>query len=331
MQSHHYAGLIFCALAGIAGAQQGQVAGPVAGYVFDAGSLAVRPVLGIPGASVFGSAVPFGYDIASATISPGADSAVLIAADGSLHFVRLNAGTATEIPFNGSSAKPDRIVFSPSGTAVALIAAGHAQVFTGLPAAVSLAGSFDFGTSGAASSQAQAQITGRPAAMVRSSLALSDDGAWMLTVANGSLELIGSGSMQNIGTAGRGAFIAFAPSSHDAAIADPLAQTVTLLRNVIGAPVQQQVLEQNASLAGITGVAFAADGKSLFVAGGAAQGVTAFDLTTGAHTAASCNCSATGLYRMGTVYRLNEAGSGPLWLLDTAAPAARIVFVPALQ
>ena len=330
MRSRLNASLILLVLATGAVAQQGQVAGPVAGYVFDAGALAIRPILGIPGASVQGAALPLGYDLASAAVSPAADSAVLTAADGSLHFVSLTAGTAAEIPFNGSSVKPDRVVYSPSGTSVALIASGHAQIFTGLPATVTLAGAMDLGASISGAAQAQAQIAGRPTAAIRSSLALSDDGAWILASVGGSLELIGAGGSQTIGTSGRGTFVAFAPSSHDAAIADPLAQSVTLWHNVTGTPAQQ-VLENDGSLAGITGVAFAPDGKSLFAAGAAAQGVTVFDLSSGAHTAATCDCTATGLYRMGSVYRLNDPGSGPLWLLDTTAPTARVVFVPALQ
>ena len=44
----------------------------------------------------------------------------------------------------------------------------------------------------------------------------------------------------------------------------------------------------------------------------------------------ACDCRPFGLTRMGTAYRLNEFGSGPLWLLDTAADP-RIVFVPAAR
>jgi hypothetical protein len=33
---------------------------------------------------------------------------------------------------------------------------------------------------------------------------------------------------------------------------------------------------------------------------------------------------------MGSVFRLTELGSDPLWLLDTPSTGARIMFVPAL-
>jgi len=310
----------------LAHAQQGQVAGPIAGYVFDRSARAVRPVLGIPGASVVGGAVQFGYDLASVAVSPGADSAVATAADGSLHLVRLSGGNASEIPFNGSSVRPDRVVFSPSGTAVALIAGGRAQIFSGFPAGATLVGTMDLG--GVAAAGFQVESARRPAAARPASLALSDDGAWLLAVVDGSVELIGAGGSHAIGNAARGALAAFAPGNYDAAVADPAAQTVALVRNAGGAATTQLVW-QDASVARAAGLAFSMDGKSLFLASGATPAVTIFDLTAGTHSGVSCNCTAAGLERMGGVYRLNEIGSGPLWLLDPAASAPRIVFVPA--
>jgi len=307
-------------------AQQGQVAGPIAGYVYDGSARAVRPVLGIPGASIVGNAVQFAYDLASVTVSPGADSAVVTAGDGSLHLVRLSGGSATEISYNGSSAKPDRVVFSPSGTAVALIAAGHAQIFSGLPASATLVGTMDLG--GAAAAGLQVELSKRPVAVRGASIALSDDGAWLLAVMGGSVELIGAGGGRGIANAGRGAVVAFSPGSHDAAFADPAAKTVSVVSDASGAGTPQ-VVWQDASLASLAGLAFSTDGRLLLLASGADPAVTIFDLAPATHAGVSCNCAATRLERMGSVYRLNELGSGPLWLLDAAASDPRIVFVPA--
>jgi hypothetical protein len=311
---------IFTATAALACAQQGKVAGPIAGYVFDGAAHAVRPVLGIPGASIFGDALPLGYDAASATISPRADSAVVIAADGSLHLVRLAAGQATETPLNGATVQPDRVVYSPSGTAVALIAAGRAQVFGGLPDAATLLGTMD--TASAVQSQMQTQVAARPANAARAA-ALSDDGAVLLLATNGAIAIVGTGGSHGSIAARNGDYMGFAPNSHDAAILDR-AQSLTLVRSVDSAPTQQ-ALAQNVGVA--AGLAFSADGKSLFLAG--SQGVTVFDVASGASTAVACNCTATRLERMGNVYRLNDTGSGPLWLLDPSG-TPRIVFVPAL-
>jgi hypothetical protein len=320
--------LVAVSLAGfvVAHAQQGQVAGPIVGYVFDGSARALRPVLGIPGASIVGGAVEFAYDLASVTVSPGADSAVVTAGDGSLHLAALGGGSAAEISFNGASVKPDRVVFSPSGTAVALIAAGRVQIFSGLPVSATLVGTMDL--AGIAASRLQAESARRPAPAHAASMALSDDGAWLLTVEDGSVELIGAGGSHGIANAGRGAMVAFAPGSHDAAFADPVAQTVVLMRDASGATAPQ-VVWQDASVRSAAGLAFSMDGKSLFLASGAGPAVTIYDLAAGTHTGVSCSCSVTGLERMGSVYRVNDLGSGPLWLLDAAASNPRTVFVPA--
>lgn len=305
--------------------QQGQVAGPVVGYVFDGSARAVRPVLGIPGASVVGSAVPFAYDLASVTVSPGADSAVVTAGDGSLHLFGLSGLNATEISFNGASVKPDRVVFSPSGTSVALIAAGHAQIFSGLPVSATLVGTMDLG--GAVTARVQAESARRPAAARSASMALSDDGAWLATVADGSVELIGAGGSHGIANAGRGSVVAFAPGGHDVGFADPVARAVALVRDA-SSTATQQVVWQDASLASAAGLAFSTDGQSLFLASGDVP-VIIFNLAAGTHAPVSCDCAATGMERMGSAYRLNELGSGPLWLLDASASVPRTVFVPA--
>ena len=313
-------------VAGVGQAQQGHVAGPIAGYVFDGSARAIRPLLGVPGASIVAGALQLGYDLASGTISPGTDSAVATAVDGALHFISLSGGTANEIPFNAASVKPDRVIFSPSGTAVALIASGHVQVFSGLPASPTLAGTMDLGEAKAAPFRLEAGK--RVATSDSYSMALSDDGAWLLVVAAGSVELIGAGGSHALAHAGPGALVTFAPGSHDAAFADRAAQTVMLVRDAANAGAPQPVW-QDASIAGSVGLTFSADGKSLFLAHGAGPVVTVLDLVAGTDSGVSCDCTATGLERMGAVYRLNQLGSGPLWLLDPAAGHPRTVFVPA--
>ena len=315
--------LSFTTLAALAGAQQGQVAGPVVGYVFDGSAQALRPVLGIPGASLLGTPLALGYDLTWAAVAPGGDSAVAMAADGSVHLLRLAGAQATEMTLNGASVAPSRAVFSPSGRSVALVASGKAQVFSGLPDAASLVATMDLGTGAARQVQAQGlqQAEARPAPM-----ALTDDGAWLLVAANGSAQLVGAGGSHSIANAGRGSLVAFAPGSHDAALLDGR-QSLTIIRSVDSGPAQQP-LTPSSGVAGATGLEFSADGQSLYLAGPGTT-VTLFDLAGGAQTPVVCGCSATGLTRMGNVYRLNELGAGPLWVLDPAPGHQRIVFVPA--
>jgi hypothetical protein len=282
----------------------------------------VRPVLGIPGASFFGNSLALGYDVASASISPAGDVAAIVAADGSVHLVGLSGTGAAEVPLNGAVARPARVVFSPSGSAMALIAGSHAQVFGGLPGAANLVNTLDLSAAVAAPPAAQAP-TRRPAA-VFGSMALSDDGTLLLIAANGTVHLAGAGGPHSFDMGGRETVVAFAPAGHDAVFATKYGATV--IRSIDNTATQQP-LAPAAPLDNIMGTAFAADGRTLFLAGG--QQITAFDLSTGTPTSIACNSNPTRLERMGGVYRLNDFGSGPLWVLDPAPGHQRVVFVPA--
>jgi hypothetical protein len=44
----------------------------------------------------------------------------------------------------------------------------------------------------------------------------------------------------------------------------------------------------------------------------------------------ACDCRPSSLVRMGTAFRLNDFGTGPLWLLEDSANP-RILFVPAVR
>jgi len=292
-------------------AQQGTVAGPGSGFVFDSAAHSLRPVLGVSGASVLGDPLSFGFLLASASVAPTQDSAIVSAADGGLHIFSLASGGLAERSVDGLSIVPEQVVFSPSGTAAALYAAGHAQILTGLPDSPALAGTLNLGAT-------------------PSALALSDDGAYLLYIAGASVRLLGSGGGRSLTTAGDGAMAAFAPGSHDAAVLDPAGAGMVLFRDLAGASVRSILAAPDAGTASPAGLAFSADGRQLFLASASAQSVAAFDLSTGAHTAFPCNCTPTGLAPMGSLLRLNELGAGPLWLFDAGADQPRIVFVPAL-
>jgi sugar lactone lactonase YvrE len=123
---------------------------------------------------------------------------------------------------------------------------------------------------------------------------------------------------------GRPGVVAFAPGSHDAALASDGA--VTWIHDAAGSAVQQAVAQISA-LAGAVGVAFSADGATLYAAN-AAGSVWSFDLAAGTGVQQSSGAVATTLEPMGGLFRLNQAGAGPLWLVDPNAGSPRIVFVP---
>ena len=295
-------------------AQQNQIAGPVSGYVFDQAARGLRPILGIPGASLVGEPMDFGFQVAAAYVAPSQDAAFVAGADGTFHLFRIGTGGTAEQVVNGLGAAPQRVVFSPSGKAAALFGAGSVQIVGGLPDSPAITGAFDVSAAGAPDS-----------------LAVSDDGALLLLASGTSVELFSAGGDLGPLTATAGpAITAFARASHDAAILDPTGAGLVLFRDLTGASTSQVVAPPYDAVQSATALAFAADGKRLLIASASLQSVTSFDPATGDRSAIACNCAPTSLVQVGSLFRLNELNRDPLWLLDARADAPSIVFVPAV-
>jgi hypothetical protein len=290
--------------------QPGKLQAPSSGFVFDRSSQTLRRIQGIPGAALVGPAVDFGFPVTAATVSPRSDSAIVLSDDGAAHFFRLTGDSPAETLVDGLAA-PERIVFSPSGTAAALYTSGSVQVLKGLPDAAALA--------------ATVSVPGRPKVRrpVQEALAISDDGAYLLYQGAGAVELIGvAGDSRTLMDATPGAFAAFAPAGHDAAVIH--SGTLTVIQDVLGAATRRDM----PGLTSLSAVAFAPDARTVFVASERGRTVSAINVATGDSSPLACDCAPTSLVPMGSLYRLNEMSSAPLWLLDaTAAP--RLVFVPA--
>lgn len=310
-------------------AQQSTLGGPIAGYVFDSSARVLRPVRGIPGASLLGDPVNFGFDLAAAYVSPGQDSAMVVGADDSLHMFRLNAGTATEVSLGGVSGVPQTVVFSPSGSAAALFANGHVRILTGLPAAPTLVATVSIADSGHAAAPVRkaGMAFGTPAS--GTGLAVSDDGAYLLGISGSSVKILGvRGDNRTLAPAQADSLVAFAPGGHDAAIMDSVGGLL-LIRDAAGTGSPQVLAPPDDGLAGPAGLAFSVDKQTLYVASAKAQSVAAFNLAGGSRTAVGCNCTPSTLIPMGSVFRLNDVSPSPMWLLDTGASTPRTVFVPA--
>jgi len=294
--------------------QNGKVAGPVTGFVFDRAAGSLRPILGIPGASTMGDPLALGYQISSAVVAPKQDSAFAFGTDGSLHFLRLQSGAASEVNCAICPAGANGVVFSPSGTAAAIYSAGRVQVMTGLSATPAPGAGFALGRSASAPP-----------------MALSDDGVWLLAGTKNSVELFNAnGGPRQLMETLSNPMVAFAPGSHDAAIADGRAGVVWI-HDVSGAANPQQVAAPATPMRRYSGIAFSSDGKQLLTAVASEGSVVSVDLATGTSTSTTCGCQPSELVPMGSLLRLNEMGSGPLWLFDgNGAPQPRVVFVPAL-
>jgi hypothetical protein len=305
--------------AGMMWAQQGSLAGPVTGIVFDRSARALRPVLGIPGASVFGDPMDLGLGVETAWVAPLQNAAVVAGTDGALHWFRMDAGKAAEVPFAVRIAVPEAVVFSPSGFTAALVRGDTVQIVKGLPGAPAAAGEVNLQTGRAA----------RPVVR-RLALAISDDGSYLLYGGGGAVRLLSaSGENRRLLATGGPALVAFAPGTSDGVVVDTRGAGVVLFRDLTKAGNPETVVGSDERIASAEGVAFSDDGRKLFLSTASGRGVDILDLASGARNAVDCACAPSGLIRMGSVYRLDEPGAGPLWLLDPAAEP-RIVFVPAM-
>ena len=296
--------LAACSLYG----QAGKLAAPSLGFVFDPPAHALRRIQGIPGAALVGAPVDFGFAVSAAYVAPRLDSVfVLAASDGRAHLFRLTADAPLERAVDSMGA-PLRVVFSPSGSAAALYSPGSVQVIKGLPDAPAVSATISLHRNLRAR---------RP---LPDTLAISDDGAYLLYGTGGPIELIGvAGNSRQIMA---GALAAFAPGGHDAAVIS--SGKLILFQDIAGAATERSfdAIETPSALA------FSPDGQKLFVASATGRAVTTIQVATGDRSALACDCAPSALIPMGSVFRLNELGSEPLWLLDTASERG-LVFVPA--
>lgn len=297
--------LAACSLYG----QAGKLGAPALGFAFDQSTHALRRIQGIPGASLVGAPVDFGIAVTAAYVAPHLDSAFVLADDGRMHLFGLTGDAPAEraIDLPGSV---QRAVFSPSGSAAVLYSAGSLQVIKGLPDAPAVAANI------------RLRINPRQGRALPDTLAVSDDGAYVLYSTGGPIEMIGvAGDSRQVLASGSGSLAAFAPGGHDAAIVD--GEKLILFQNIAGAATERRF----AGIATPSAVAFSADSQKLFVASATGRAVTSIQVASGDRAALACDCAPAALIPMGSVIRLTELGNEPLWLLDTASD--RVVFVPA--
>jgi hypothetical protein len=296
-----------------------RIDGPVLGFSVDQ-TAGIRPILGLPGSATLGPPVISAEGLDGVTLSPARDYALGLLARGRavvlLKNLRSTAGAAVLDVTPG----PTRIAISPSGDAAVLYYAETArvQVLAGLPESPAVAWSLQL-----------AGLSGSPAA-----LAVSDGGGAVLVASAGEPAAVWLAA-QGVGqrllyTAAGSPSVAFLVGSQDAAIADGGASVVVLVRDPAGQPQVTQIGGQAEGVSHPLAIAAAQDNSRIFVANARPAGVVSLSLTGGEPATQPCACIPTGLERMagGSVFRLNEPGGGPVWVLDAGGPTMRVVFVP---
>lgn len=282
---------------------QNPVEGPVTGWVWDSNRSAIRPVLGIPGASVLGEGVDAGVVFSNAVAARGY-SIGIAAEGGQAYLVRANSQGRAEL-MQTIPAGASRIVLSPGGDSAAFLYEdpGKLVVVDGLPSIGSEPREYNLGG-------------------VPSALALADGGAFLAaTLDNTVLILDRDGNRWNAGQDRAANALAFLDASNDLLIGDESA--LWLLRNVRNP--ERSLLAETAVRAVSATVdrayALAVDGNSKLQLIHLASR-TVRELETPVEPALLSRLA-------GNVFRINDSGTEPMWLVDLSTSEPRTVFVPA--
>ena len=102
-------------------AQEARLSGPISGFIFDRASRSVRPIVGLPGAAYLGDPLVAGLDWASAAPN---GAAALAMRDGKWYALRGLGEAAAWAEVDGGPSAPERVAWSPDGSAAVVSAPG---------------------------------------------------------------------------------------------------------------------------------------------------------------------------------------------------------------
>jgi hypothetical protein len=292
---------------------------PVLGFVYGADRGELRPILGLPGASVFGGPLPVPLGVTSVYFPPGQNYALIEQRSG--EFIGLmtfqGANEGSVIAICGAISQPDIVSFSPSGNTGALYskAEGRLQVITGLPGSPEVA-----------------RIIPRDNLPdeVRF-LALADDGVTLLegTVHGAVYLLPEDGSPRFLHSAGDLEGLVFVPGKSDVVVYDREAGTAFLLQEV-NTTSSYVVLAEG--LTGLGGNAFLQVSPSSAVIAGTNSNSL---WQIGLQSLGVQNISLPGMplmlqpLRTSGKYLLYYRAGLPAWIFDTSEEEGVVSFVPA--
>lgn len=314
--------LVFGGIAAIS--PQTRVTGPLLGYIFDGPGLALRPILGMPGAADFGNPLPSASGVTFASISLRQNIAVVN--NGSWQAIQLShagAGTTTNLPQGLPSTA--QVALSEDGTSVLFYDAPNnaLTVVTGI----------------------NSSPTGRIVPLdalpgVINAMAVADDGSLLLSSAipagGEALFWVGpdSSSIQ-LTTLQSTASISLSSDGSSAMIVDRGANRIYQIQNP-GASASITLLASDAD--GVSNPVGAAIGNNqLWIANAGASSVLGINTNSRVTVSLPCGFNLTRLIPLagGKAFRLNDLdgiNTAPVWILDTSDGAApQITFIPAIR
>ena len=306
--------LLICIVAAPALAQRNVAAPtnlgtPSLGYVYDSTANGFRPVAGIPGSAALGPAVHAGFPISMAAVAPDGTFALAVSAGDGIRLVRFWNHKVHTMSVDGALTSPSLMTFSPSGSAALLYDSARLQVVTGLSATPAVQDLNLAGLTGAASA-----------------LAVADDGSLAAMAVNNIVWLVTADAAAQLSLPG--SVITFRPGSHDLLSATPDGG-VYLMQSAAPGGGFRQVHSGDGQTAGPLAVQFSMDGAQAYVVN-AAGFISDIDLASGLSSAISCGCAPTALERLNSqsAFRITDAASLPLWLVEMSPAGPKSWFVP---
>jgi hypothetical protein len=111
----------------------GPLGGPVPGYILDARSGTLRPILGIPGAMQLGTGLSLPFQITSADFDPGGNLAVVVSNEIPSHlYVIQNLSNPSITDLGAIADQSSVLALSSTGQAAVISAPGQLQFLTGI-------------------------------------------------------------------------------------------------------------------------------------------------------------------------------------------------------
>jgi DNA-binding beta-propeller fold protein YncE len=295
--------------------------GPTLGFTAEDNGTAIRPILGIPGASILADRLQLASGIRGAVISPKHDYALATRADDEqILIIDLSSGSLAMNAIPGTHAGAGLIAVSPSGTFAAVFdeKTRSIQIVGNLPQSPERIFEFD-----------ASRIPGRA-----SSIAVDDDGSIALvrfvdgeSVSLWALDWFGASWPIQVD---RPSAAAFKPRSFDFFVAEDAGHSVFLIRDPQHTAERIPVFSSEDGSNGASAIAASDDGGRLFVADAKSGRIAMVDLATGNHVDTSCDCQPTGFYRLkgNSVFALSEATQQPTMVLDASGADLRIGIIP---
>jgi len=304
------------------------LAGPLTGFVFDAKSQTIRPIQGLPGAALLGTAVALPFSVRQAEIAPGGRFALAAAEGDDRVYLAADLDQAEARIHRLDIAMSERIVFSANGASAVLWApqSDRFQVISGMPERPE--------------SHAPFSISGLPGSVTAA--AVTNDGSALLVIANDGEN---KSALYRVSTAGgearpaefllpleRGVAVSFLNGGRDAIAADAGSAQIFHIRDLEGA---REILLLAGAGDGVdrpAAIAQTVDNKRILVVNTGSRSILVVDPSgVEAMRNIPVPLAPTRCDRMvsASVFRLNDGAEGPLYLLELEDTTAASFFVPA--